>query len=116
MQLAQQKVERLRTLIKHGGVSAGELLDAEIELVEAKARRAAAKSDMKEHENVLRALIALREQGLDVVRRLYQRQSVSRGELDDTEKALHEVRLRLREARAARVEPRPPASSGRSLP
>jgi serine/threonine protein kinase len=114
--LAQQKVERLGALKKQGGVSAGELLEAEIELVEVKARRAVAKSDIKEHENVLRELVALREQGLDVVRRLYQRQSIARVELDDAEKALHEARLRLKEAQAARVEPRPAAGTGRRLP
>jgi hypothetical protein len=113
VQLAQQKVERLRALTAQGGVSAGELRDAEIQLVEAKARRAAARNEVEEHERVLRELVALREQGLDVVRRLHQRQSVSRGDLDDAEKALHEARLRLEEARAARVEPRPAGSSWR---
>jgi hypothetical protein len=116
VEVRQKHVQRLKALKKQGAVSAGELLNAEIELVEAKARRAAANSDLKEQEKALKELVALRQQGLDTVKRLHQMQSVSRSELDEAEKALHEARLQLEEAQAARHEPRSAVGNRRPLP
>lgn len=99
--LAQEDYDRLRMLVGRGVVSQTDLMDAEIKLKNAQLRLAVAQKDDPAIIRLLKELVKLRELDLDRMKKLQVRGVVPQAEVNDSERALIEAQLRLKQAEPA---------------
>jgi hypothetical protein len=97
-QLQEQEVGRVKERYKAGAVAHGDVVAAEIQLLELRNRLNIAEG--KSIVPALKELVAKAEEMRDLVKELFSAGKVSASEMTAAEKAVSEARIRLREAEA----------------
>ncbi|MBW3598348.1 MAG: hypothetical protein KY475_13885 [Planctomycetes bacterium] len=100
VQLAEVNLARMEQLFLAGVASSTSVLDAKVELLEAKMRRAEKQGDQAELVNVLERLVAIREEHVVRIRDAVQQGAASQIAHHQAQKALLEAKLRLSEERS----------------
>lgn len=99
IQLQENAVDAVRERMQTGLVSANEMTQAEIDLIEARSRLAQAQSDANSNERLLQELVAKREELLKHARKLHAAGAVAQSHVDQAEKDVIEARFKLKAAR-----------------
>ncbi len=96
VRLAKAELERTRTRHTVGISSSVDLIRAEVKLVEAQIRRAAARHDLQEQRDLLTQLVALHQRELELLTTLHKLGTVTESAVSEKQSQLLEIQARLR--------------------
>lgn len=99
VRIAEQKYDRVRELAKRGSVSRGEVIDSQIELIEARLRRAAEQARIAERDKLFADLVAAHQEHLKLVLKQHEAGVVPTATVEQAQKAVLEAQLRWKQQR-----------------